>query len=71
MGYEVKTCKNKKCGKILPDGYKFNYCEACRNKKIENLKNGATAVVGAVATVGGVVALGGATLIREVLMPKK
>ncbi len=29
---KVKICKNKKCQKVLPDGYKHKYCEACRNK---------------------------------------
>lgn len=35
---EVKVCKNKKCQKVLPEGYKYKYCEACRNKKAQTTK---------------------------------
>lgn len=29
---EIKFCKNKKCRKVLPEDYKYKYCEACMNK---------------------------------------
>lgn len=37
--YEVRVCKNKKCRKVLPEGYKHRYCEACRNKHAQTAKN--------------------------------
>lgn len=37
---ENKVCKNKKCMKSLPAGYKHRYCEACRNRQAQKLKNG-------------------------------
>lgn len=37
---ENKVCKNKKCMKFLPAGYKHRYCEACRNRQAQKLKNG-------------------------------
>lgn len=30
---EIKFCKNKKCRKVLPEDYKYKYCEACRNRQ--------------------------------------
>ena len=35
---EIRVCKNKKCKKTLPVGYKHSYCEACRNKTAQTLK---------------------------------
>lgn len=49
---ENSVCKNKKCQKPLPKGYKHKYCESCRNKHVEMVK-GALKSVG--ATVGTVV----------------
>lgn len=46
---EIHFCKNKKCMKPLPEGYKRKYCEACRNKHAEAAKN---ALKGVVATAG-------------------
>ena len=36
---DVRVCKNKKCQKVLPEGYKHRYCEACRNKHAQTAKN--------------------------------
>ena len=36
---DVRFCKNKKCQKVLPEGYKHRYCEACRNKQAQTVKN--------------------------------
>ena len=36
---EPRKCKNKKCQKVLPAGYKHKYCEACRNQHAEKAKN--------------------------------
>lgn len=33
-----KKCKNKKCQKILPEGYKHTYCENCRNEQANTAK---------------------------------
>lgn len=45
---EILVCKNKKCKRPLPVGYKHRYCEACRNQYIQKVKN-IGKVVGAVA----------------------
>lgn len=36
---DVRVYKNKKCQKVLPEGYKHRYCEACRNKHAQTAKN--------------------------------
>ena len=36
---EIRVCKNKKCQKVLPAGYKHRYCEACRNQHAQTAKN--------------------------------
>lgn len=46
---ENRVCRNKKCKKTLPDGYKHKYCEACRNKQAQGLKNGCKTIAGTVA----------------------
>lgn len=33
-----RKCKNKKCQRILPEGYKYKYCEHCRNRHADNWK---------------------------------
>lgn len=35
----IRICKNKKCQKVLPAGYRHKYCEACRNKHAETVKS--------------------------------
>lgn len=55
---ENRVCKNKKCQKVLPVGYKHKYCEACRNKHAETAKN-VMKGLGAVASVVVVVVTGG------------
>lgn len=42
-----KRCKNKKCNKILPNGYKHKYCEACMNNQTHKAKG----ILGAVLSV--------------------
>lgn len=34
-----RVCNNKNCQKILPEGYKHKYCEACRNQHAHVAKN--------------------------------
>lgn len=35
---DLRVCKNKNCQKILPEGYKHKYCEACRNQHAHVVK---------------------------------
>ena len=51
---EIRLCKNKNCQKVLPTGYKHRYCEACRNKHAQTVKNVLKRVGAGVATIGSV-----------------
>ena len=48
---ENNVCRNKKCMKPLPDGYKHKYCEACRNQQAQLVKNGLKAAASVTGTV--------------------
>lgn len=48
-----KRCKNKKCQKILPEGYKYHYCENCRNEHVRAAKNIGKGVISVAFLVGG------------------
>lgn len=48
---QIKICKNKKCQKPLPEGYKYRYCEACRNKHAQTIKNAGKAIATVAASV--------------------
>ena len=50
MSEEIETryCKNTKCHKVLPLGYRHKYCESCRNQHVDKTKG----VLKGVATVG-------------------
>ena len=50
---EQKICKNKKCQRILPEGYKHKYCENCMGKRAREAKN----VMKGVTALGSVVLL--------------
>lgn len=52
---ENRVCKNKKCLKSLPEGYKHKYCEACRNQQAQKVKNGFKAAASVAGTVACVV----------------
>ena len=52
---ETKYCKNKKCKRPLPEGYKHKYCEKCRGKQAEDVKKGGVGLLGVLGLVGGVV----------------
>lgn len=41
---EIRICKNKKCQRPLPEGYKHKYCENCRNKQVNRIKDAGKAV---------------------------
>lgn len=47
---QTKTCKNKKCKRHLPDGYKYKYCESCRNEHAEMAKGGLKVGLGIVGS---------------------
>lgn len=50
---ENRKCKNKKCKRSLPKGYKHRYCENCRNDGIKLIKDTGKAALGMVVLVGG------------------
>ena len=52
---EINKCKNKKCQKILPEGYKYKYCEACQIQKVKHFKDTGKAVLSCVGIVSIVV----------------
>ena len=59
---EIRICKNKKCQRILPEGYRHKYCEACRTEFAEKLKDGGKTALkglGAVASLAVVVLTAG------------
>ncbi len=41
-----RKCKNKSCQRILPNGYKYDYCERCRNRRSDKIKNARNCVGG-------------------------
>ncbi len=53
MASAQRVCKNENCRKPLPEGYKHWYCEACRNKYAQNLKNAGKGIL----SVAGIVLL--------------
>lgn len=34
-----KHCKNTKCQRALPSGYKYKFCENCRNERAKRIKD--------------------------------
>lgn len=44
----VRVCK--KCQKVLPPDYKYNLCEACRNKQAGTAKKAGGALIGLLGT---------------------
>lgn len=55
---EIRYCKNKKCHKELPIGYKHKYCEACRNMHAQTAKNIVKGVGGTLGLVVTIATLG-------------
>ena len=55
MDNEQRVCP--KCGKELPNNYKYKCCEACRGKQASTTKKVGKAVIGGLATVGSVALL--------------
>lgn len=52
---EIRKCKNKKCQKTLPEGYKPKYCENCRNEQVKKIKDVGKTALGAVGSVAVIV----------------
>ncbi len=52
---EQKMCKNKKCQRPLPSGYKHKYCENCRNEQARQVKEVGKAALSLVVLVGGTI----------------
>lgn len=50
---ENKLCK--KCGRPLPEDYKYKICESCAMKYINNLKKGMKVVLSVAGIVGATV----------------
>lgn len=46
------NCKNKKCKRVLPEGYKHRYCENCRNDHAKNIENTGKGVLSVALLVG-------------------
>lgn len=65
---EVRVCKNKKCQKLLPTGYKHKYCEACRNQHAQTAKNVLKGIGTGAATVASVAVV---VVTRGKINPKK
>ena len=53
---EQRRCKNKKCQRTLPEGYKHKYCESCRNKRAKHFKDGCKSALGLAVMVSGTAA---------------
>lgn len=53
MKVEQKICKNKKCQRPLPEGYKHKYCESCRNSRAKHFKDGCKGALGVAVMIGG------------------
>lgn len=66
---EIRVCKNKKCQKVLPAGYKYKYCEACRNKRAETTKTVLKGLKDGAATVASVAVL--VVTVGKIISPKK
>lgn len=50
---EQRKCKNKKCQRPLPDGYKHKYCENCRNEQAKHFKDACKVALGVAVMIGG------------------
>lgn len=55
METELKKCKNEKCQRILPEGYKHKYCEHCRTMRASQIKENSKKTLNVAMFVGGAV----------------
>lgn len=63
---DSKVCK--KCGRNLPEKYKYKYCESCRTQKAEKAK---TALKSAGAIAGTVASIALVVVTKGKINPKK
>ena len=56
MKTKTKICKG--CGKVMPEGYKHKYCEACRTKHAHAAKNTLYGCLGVAITAVAVLTKG-------------
>lgn len=54
---EQKVCKNKKCQKSLPVGYKHRYCENCRNEQAKQVKDFGKAALSLALVIGSTITM--------------
>lgn len=50
---EIRKCKNKKCQRPLPEGYKHKHCENCRNEHVKRIKDAGKTALGVAVFIGG------------------
>lgn len=50
---ETKVCK--KCGRTLPEKYKYKKCESCRNQSVKKIQETGKTVLGVATIIGGTV----------------
>ena len=50
----MENRKCKKCKRALPEDYKYELCESCRNKRIDRIKTGSKVALGVLGTAAGV-----------------
>ena len=62
------TCKNRKCQKILPKGFKHKYCENCRNQQAKQVKNAGKIAFSIVGLLGSTAI---AVITKGKIIPKK
>ena len=48
----MEQLKCKKCGRDLPENYKYKHCENCRNAQVLAVKNGLAAILGTALSIG-------------------
>lgn len=49
---EQRKCMNKKCRRILPEGYMYKYCENCRNEQAKIFKGGCIGALSVALSLG-------------------
>ena len=55
MEQEMKKCKTKNCPRVLPEGYKYKYCEHCRDLRVDRIKKNGKKALNATLLVGGTI----------------
>ena len=53
MVVEPRKCKNRKCQRVLPDGYKHKYCEHCMTVRADRIKENGKKGLNVALLLGG------------------